>query len=249
MKISLTFILIIFSLVFALSQRNHFIELSDNITTVTKEISNFNKVSATDDFKVFITFSKNQESLKIEANENLHEYIIVKKENGVLKLSTQNYSHNHKNSSKEHLVAYITAKHLNAIQGHDDAEIELTNMLKTTTLNIDLDDDAVLKGKIRVDNLTIDLDDDAELDLEGNVKEMKARVNGDSKITGYRLETHNLNIKLMDDSDARLTVTGQINVTARHDSQFTYKGSGKIIKEQTSGDAEVEHKEYYNKQD
>ena len=62
------------------------------LTTETKNITGFDKIEVGEDFEVFIKFSNRAESIKIEANENLHDCIIVKKEGNTLKIDTKSYS-------------------------------------------------------------------------------------------------------------------------------------------------------------
>ena len=160
-NIGITTIILLFSFVTSFCQWGNTIELSSKISTELHEIKNFSKISASDDFIVYVDFSNNQEEIRIEANENLHEYIIVEKEGDLLKLRTRGYSTKSKLGVSEKLVAHITAKKLTAIIGDDDAEIELMSELSSDNLDISLDSDATLKGEIEVTALVINLDEDA----------------------------------------------------------------------------------------
>ena len=130
------------------------LELSHKITTETKNITGFDKIEVGEDFEVFIKFSDQAESIKIEANENLHDYIIVKKEGNTLKIDTKSYSTGNYNSrkrgAKERLVAYVTTKNLTAIEGDEDVTIELDDKLVANTLNIKLNEDCTLSGVLEV---------------------------------------------------------------------------------------------------
>ena len=136
----LTLVIALLTMGTTFSQWSNHIELSHKITTETKNITGFDKIVAGEDFEVFIKFSDKVESVKIEANENLHDYIIVEKEGNTLKIDTKNYSTGNygskRSGARERLVAYVTAKNLNAIEGNEDVVIELDDKLVTNTLDI-----------------------------------------------------------------------------------------------------------------
>lgn len=217
------------------------VQLSENITTETKKVQEFDKIYATDDFIVNVNFSDSETSLRIEANQNLHELIQVKVENGQLKLSTKSYSSSRKSAS-ERLIAHVTVPNLVSIAGSGDAEYYLLDPLRAKKLNLNLNDDAILKGKIHIEQLTVNLDSDAELSLKGSANNMSVKADSDSVIDGYDFSVDNLDIKLNGDSEAELTVNETIDITARGDSEFTYKGKGIISSKRITGDSDVNHK-------
>lgn len=229
----------------AFGQWDNHLELSPKITTQTKDITGFDKIVAGEDFEVFIKFSDKAESVKIEANKNLHDYIIVKKEGNTLKIDTKSYSTGNYGSkrrgAKERLVAYVTAKNLTSIEGDEDVVFELDDRLVANTLNIKLAEDCTLSGVLEIQNLIVDLDEDSVLDIEGSAHKMELEANEDSMVKNYDFVVHDLTVRLREDSEARLTVNGNIDLRASGDSQFYYKGNGKVIKKRLTGDAEMKH--------
>ena len=212
-----------------------------------KAIKNFDKLEVGEDFEVIIKFSDKEESVEIEANENLHDYIIVEKVGNTLKIDTKSYSTGYKRkkgyneSAKERLVAYITAKQLTEIEGEEDVTIELDDKLVGRSLTINLDEDCVLEGHIEVRNLTVELNEDSALDLEGSAQYMQLEANEDSMVKGYDFEVGDLNVELSGDSEAKLNVNGNIELRARGDSNFYYRGKGKITRQRLTGDSEVKY--------
>lgn len=246
--LTLLILTITFSTAFSQWNDNH-ITLSHKITTEKKAITNFDKLEVGEDFEVIIKFSDKAESVEIEANENLHDYIVVEKVGNTLKIDTKSYStgnygkknRGYEKGAKERLVAYITAKQLTEIEGEEDVTIELEDKLVGQSLKIDLDEDCVLEGHIEVQNLTVRLNEDSALDLEGSAQYMDLEANEDSLVKGYDFEVGDLNIELSGDSEAKLTVNGDIELRARGDSNFYYRGKGKITRQRLTGDSEVKY--------
>src|SRR6056300_450284 len=63
---------------------------NDAITYRNINVTDFSAVEIANDFNAYITFSDTEESIEIEANENLHQYIVVKKEGNNLVVRLKN---------------------------------------------------------------------------------------------------------------------------------------------------------------
>ncbi|MEM6319195.1 MAG: DUF2807 domain-containing protein [Bacteroidota bacterium] len=221
---------------------DNYIRLSSKITTEKMSHTDFNQIDVGEDFEVYIHFSDGPETVEIEANENLHELIEVEKMGNTLKIDTKSYSTNNKyGGANEVLVAHITMKDLVDITASEDVVIELKDKLTTEALSIQLDEDCQLEGEISVQQLTVDLNEDAAADLEGTAHSADMELNEDSHLKGYGLAIHDLVIRLREDSAAKLTVNGNIDLRAGDDSDFYYKGNGTFIRKRLTGDAEMKH--------
>ena len=223
---------------------DNYIKLSETITTETRDIAGFSKVDISEDFVVYIQFSDTEEKVEIEANENLHDLIEVKKVGGTLEISTKSYSTSSgglgkRSGAKERLVAYITAKKLTEIKAEEDVVIELKDKLSTDKLTIILDEDCTLRGHLEVQNLKVELVEDSVLEIEGSAQTMKVEADEDCMIEGSDFIAGNLTIKLSEDSEAKLTVNGDIDLNATGDSYFHYKGDGNFTRKRLRDDSEV----------
>jgi len=224
--------------------RDNYIELSRNITTETKNITGFDKIDVSEDFEVHIHFSDSSEKVEIQANENLHALIQVKKEGRTLKIDTKSYSTgswNNKGGAKERLVAIITVTNLTEIRGNEDVTIVLEDAIQAEELTISLDEDSTLEGFLDVQYLVVKLNEDSVLDIAGSAHTMQVKANEDSSIYGYDFVVGQLDIVLNEDSEAKLTVNGDIDLRAREDSSFHYQGKGHFVRKRLTGDSEASH--------
>ena len=218
------------------------IRLSENITSEIHDISGFDKIDVSEDFKVYVHFADGPEKVEIEANENLHDLIVVENDGGTLKIHMKSYNiegYGKRGGAQERLVAHITAQNLNAIKGEEDVSISLEDELQSDQLSIDLSEDCILKGHINVKDLEVKLDEDSILDIEGSARSMTVQANEDSTIKGFELVVGQLEIELNEDSQAKLTVNGDIDLVAKDDSYFYYKGNPNFTRKRLRGDSEV----------
>lgn len=241
----LTFILAL-SLSSAFAQwGNNKITLSSNITTEVSEVTDFDKIDVSEDFKVYVRVSDSAEEVKIQANENLHELIQVEKKGRAIKIYTDPYSYSYnsrkKGSAKEVLVAYIAVRSLSEIKASEDVIVVLEDKIHAEDLTIKLAEDCILEGELEVNNLYVKLAEDCVLDIEGSAKNMEAQADEDSTIRGKKFIVNDLTLDLNEDSVAKLTVNGNISLNAREDSSFSYRGDGKFIHKKLREDSEVRH--------
>ncbi len=242
-KQSIYTLILTFLISSAFGQKNdNYLRLSEKITSETKPITGFDKIDVREDFEVFIRFSDQAEKVVIEANENLHDLIQVENEGGTLKIYTRSYntgySHN-KGGAEEKLVVYITAKKLTEIKGDEDVTIELEDPLTTDQLAIYLNEDCILKGHLDVKNLSVTLEEDSELHIKGSAETMRLRADEDCLINSFDLIVEDLTIDLSDESEAKLTVNGDIDLKATEESTFYYRGDGGFTSKRVRGESEV----------
>lgn len=238
--LTIVFSLFVFNL-FGQKGNNH-LRLSHTITTETKSITGFDKIDVSEDFEVIIRFSDQEEKVAIEANENLHDLIQVKKEGTTLKIYTKSYSTGYSGGNHhadEKLVAYITAKTLKEIKGNEDVDIVLKDKLTTDALTIILDEDCTLTGDLEVEKLTVDLDEDSTLDITGSAQAMEIKANEDSMIKNFDFIVGDLVVHLSEESEAKLTVNGDIKLKATGESCFSYRGDGDFSSKRLRGESEV----------
>ncbi len=243
MKYSIyTFLFMLFVINAFGQKRNNYLKLSHTITTETKNITGFEKIDVSEDFKVIVRFSDSEEKVEIEANENLHDLIQVKKEGETLKIYTKSYHTDYQksNSADERLVAYLTVKNLTEIKGYEDVDFVFKNKLNTDNLTILLEEDCTLKADLQVENLVVDLNEDSELDIEGSAQSMLIKANEDSMIKSFDFVVDEiLVVHLSDESEAKLTVNGDIKLKATGESSFSYRGDGQFISKRLRGASEV----------
>ncbi len=139
-------------------------------------------------------------------------------------------------SSDAYFEGDITADDLE-LHMASDSEAEM--YLDVQDAYLDLSSSSRLQGESKIKDAKIRLASDAEVDMVGTVESLDAIMSSDSELKDYGLEVQDLRIDLTSDSDAFLTVTGTIDVTANSDSRLYYKGDAEIIRQVLSSDGRV----------
>lgn len=212
------------------------IKASNEISTKSISVSDYTALEVANDFNVYVTFSNTEEEIKIEANDNLQEYIVTNITDNKLRIKLKN---NLIIKGKETLNIYIKTKNINDFSAYGDVKIELENTLEAKAAKIKLFGDSYFSGEVIANKLDLELKGDSKTDIYGTIKNLSAKLTGDSNLDDYDLAVENINIKLFGDSQAHLTVTNTINIEAAGDSSFFYKGNATIVSEQITGDSKM----------
>tara|TARA_R110000868_G_scaffold4211_13_gene26599 strand:+ start:6719 stop:7441 length:723 start_codon:yes stop_codon:yes gene_type:complete len=212
------------------------IKVSDIVTTEQVSFKNYSALSISDDFNAYVTFSDTEEKIEIEANRNLHERIVVRKEGTKLHIKMEN---NLIIKGNETLNIYIITKQINNFECHGDSRLILESSLDTQSAKVALYGDSYFSGELYLDDLKLILRGDSKADIYGKVNLLGAELSGGSTLKDYDLEIDNLIIDLRGDSNAYLSVKSTIDVDASGDSVLRYKGNAAITHQRLNGDSKV----------
>jgi hypothetical protein len=213
---------------------------TSRVTSMDFTITDYETISASHAFKVYLTFSDTEESIEIEANENLHQYIEVKKENNTLSIGIRNDIHV---TGSPTLKAHITTKHVSNFYGSGASKFQLTDAVESANASIRLSGASTFSGALDVSELYAELSGASSANLSGFARETEAEASGASSIRDYDFSTKILKADLSGASSAHLYVEDQIDVIASGASSLHYKGDAVIVNQDISGSSKIS-KEY-----
>lgn len=234
---SVLFVILTMSVLFTACDEDHSVIPSGNVTTVNKTITGYTKVNVSGPFSLYVTFSNTDEIIEIEANENLHEFIIVEKQGDQLIIQlANNVSINGGNAV---LNVYVTTKQLDAFYGVGAVKIQLQNDLLGDNLLVELTGASNFKGFVQVNQLSAKITGASIMDLTGNSDLFNMEATGASNLGGYDFETNDFIADLDGACNIYLTVQQSLDVTAAGASNVYYKGSGVITDQNLSGGSKI----------
>ena len=222
----ITSILVGLSIVFSACDNNNTIIPSANVTTQEKFITDYDGVEISSAFVVDIEYSATEESIIIEASENLHQYIEVEKVNEKLRIKIRD---NTNFSGSAILRAHIITKnYLNSISATEASQITLVNAQESAEFNIYMTDASLLIGTINANSLTAFIDGAANATLSGSADTFTLNAGSGSFIGTFDMIVNYADLHLVAASNASLTVNGTIDLIASGASLLRYKGTAQI---------------------
>jgi len=228
--------LILMSIIFNACDDVSSIIPDDNVTTQQYSYSDYDQIDTESAFTVYVEFSNTEETIEIEANDNLHQYMDVKVESGALKIRFRD-NINIKGSAT--LNAYITTKNVSGYSASGASHFIIGDDVESENANIFLSGASKFTGEMHVANLSADLSDASVLELSGEAEAFNLTASGASAIGDYGFSTENLNINLSGASNASMTITEKMDVQASGASVLRYKGPADINSQNLTGGSQI----------
>lgn len=186
---------------------------SGNLMTETREIGPFSKLTISGTINVFLIQGE-KESVRVEADENLLEFIKTELKGDELFLSSARA----KESKK--MAVYITVKDLKSLNTCGIGDVQSQNALKGTALSIE--NSAVGDLNLQLDYQSIEMNYNGVGDvlLKGKANEVEIDCSGVGDIHAYELITQTM--------DLNHSGVGHSNVYANESIKVKFTGVGDV---------------------
>lgn len=215
------------------------IRASRHVTKREVNYSDFNGIKVSNAFNAYITFSDTEEKIEIEANENLHDNVVLKIEGNDLIVKLKKHTIV---GGKVTLNVFITTKRITHFDISGASNLTLENALVAENASIELSGASEFYGELRVNRLEVDTSGASRIELFGSTGYLDASLKGSSELRDYDFTVEELDIRLSGASDAYLRVTESIDIRASGASTLNYKGGAVVNNKNLSGASKINKK-------
>ena len=236
MKSRLIFGFLAAILILASCENDDSIRASGEVTTTEFSFSGYNALEVRGAFEVFVRFSDTEESIRIEANENLQERLVVRVIGNTLEIGPEDSLSIRGNAT---LRAFITTKNISNITISGATRLTLEDEWVADNGSLRLSGASSLIGEVTATRLEIRGSGSSGVDLFGMVDELDADLSGSSDLRDFDLQVQRLDMDLSGSSDAFLTVNESIEIDASGSSSLNYMGNPEIIRQNLTGGSEL----------
>ncbi len=230
---------LIFSIGLFTSCDRETIRASGEVTSREISFSDYSGLKVANAFNVYVTFSDTEERIRIDANENIQDRIIVQKDGNDLVIKLQKYTNVKGNAT---LNAYITTKRLSKIDISGATDLTLENEWVAEDAKIELSGASDFSGEVTAERLILDMVGASTANIYGSVNALNANLSGSSNVQDYDLVVGRLNIEMSGASEAFLSVYEAIDIRASGASLLSYKGNATVNNKRLSGASEIKNR-------
>lgn len=174
------------------------------IITQTRVVDEFKGIDLSGFFNVVLT-QGNEQSVKIESDENLLQYIKTVVKNNVLEVTTESGI-----EEFEKLNLYITVKELNSIETSGATKITSENNFKSKKFKLSISGASEIKLNIETEEMNTDLSGAASIELTGHAASHIVDLSGAGNLEAENFETSKTVIDLSGAGSARINATKEI---------------------------------------
>jgi Putative auto-transporter adhesin, head GIN domain len=202
-----------------------------NVTTETRNVSeDFNSIRGSAGLDVYIT-QGNTASIKVEADENLHEIIETEITNGKLHITT---SDNHNIGRAKSKKVYVTYVSLDEVASSSGADVIVNGILEAENLTLDSSSGSDLEVEVFAKNLYIDCSSGADIKVSGRASELSADASSGSEINAKDLLVINCKTEVSSGADITVNVKERLEVDASSGGDVHYYGNPTAVQNNSS---------------
>lgn len=193
-----------------------------NVVKEERKISSFDEIQISSAFEVYLK-QGNEETLVLEADQNLMEHIKTEVVAGKLKIYIKKTIRRY-----DELNVYLTFKEIESIDISGAVEIEGQNSMKFDELEIEASGASEIELDLTANSLKMDISGASETELTGKAEEVKIECSGASDFDAPDLEVEHMSIDASGASNAKVYVNKTLNIDASGASTVKYKGNPTI---------------------
>lgn len=180
-----------------------------------------------------LTQGANQ-SVVVQADENLMEYILTRVENGVLRIYSEVNIMNTKSK-----VVKVTVKDINRLQASSAGDIEGKSVIKSDALRIDVSSAGDVEIAVDVRELNIEVSSAGDLDISGSADVMNAAVSSAGDLDAPELKVREANIEVSSSGDAEIYVTERLTAKSSSAGNVYYGGNPEYVDARSSSSGNI----------
>lgn len=206
---------------------------SENITTREYDFSGYNQLDVEDAFQVEVNFSSDEERILVEANDNLHEHIILEK--NLMKLTIRLDDNVKLEGNPATLKVSITTDYIYDFRASGASGITVQDTFGAAVMEINISGASTFGGKVDGSDVNALVTGASTINLEGTCGKFNLDASGASKMAGFDFTMDWLHATLSGASEASVTVNNKLDVWASGASTVYYKGDGVVNTQELTG--------------
>jgi len=202
---------------------------NEEVVIQEREISAFRGIIATGGFELYLE-QGDSPKVVVEADENLHNYIITEVRNEMLDIKVE--ADVRKSKALKVFVTLVDIDHLIAI-GAVNIKSDVT--INLNSLQVFISGISAIKLVVSAKELEIEVTDAAYAYLSGNVNIFNFRVNDEAELDAFSLIANTCDAKVSGTCEAKIYVLDEFKMRVTGESNLYYKGDPLITDRISSG--------------
>jgi len=163
-------------------------------------------------------------SLSVEADENLHEYILTEVKDGILNVYTEVNIR-----EAEMKRVYVTMKEVNSVTTSSAGDILGETPVKTDNLKVNASSAGDIKLEVYAKNIDVNGSSSGDITLFGEADMLDANLSSAGDFNAFNLKVREADVTVSSAGNADLYVTEKLNARASSAGDINYKGDPKYV--------------------
>ncbi|HUX94514.1 MAG TPA: head GIN domain-containing protein [Bacteroidales bacterium] len=192
---------------------------NNNVITKEREAGPFSGIKVSTGIDVYIE-QGNEQLLKVEADENLHEYIMTEIKGDVMHIYTDA---NIRSAEKKRV--YITMKEIKSVKASSAGDIIGESPIKTDKIEINASSAGEIKLEIVANDIEVKVSSSGDVTLSGEADNLEADLSSAGNLNAFNLKVREAEVSVSSAGDADVNVTESLQARASSAGDIHYTGN------------------------
>jgi len=199
------------------------VEGHGNVVTKERKADSFTGVKVSSGIDVYLK-QGNEESVSVEADENLHEYILTEVRGGVLNVYSE-YNIRH----AEKMRVNVVMKEINSIRTTSAGDVVGQTPINSDRLELSASSAGDIKIETHAKTVNIDISSSGDISVSGDTDFLRADLSSAGDLNAYDLKSREADVSVSSAGDADINVSERITARASSAGDINYKGDPKYV--------------------
>jgi len=178
-----------------------------------------------------------EESIEVEADENLHEYILTEIRDGVLHVYTEANIR-----EAEMKRVYVTMNDIRSLKTSSAGDIIGESPVKTGELELSASSAGDIKLEVYVREIEANISSSGDVTLTGETDILNATLSSAGDLNAYGLEVREADVSASSAGDADISVSERLRARSSSAGDINYRGNPKYVDAHSSSAGGVHRK-------
>ena len=194
---------------------------SGHVITENRSTSDFNSIDVSGAIDVYVK-QDSATSVKVEADDNILEYIEVHTEGSRLEIYTQN---NIRLRPSNKIKVYISSPEYKEIQVSGASSVRCENEITSDVLDVNLSGASEGRLELNAPKISVNVTGASNASIKGKTKDFEGSASGASEIRGFDLLSENADVDASGASNIEIYASVRIDGQSSGASSVNYKGN------------------------
>ena len=196
---------------------------NNNVVTKERQTRSFSGIKVSSGINVYLK-QGNEQSLMVEADENLHKYIMTELKGDIMHI----YTDANIRSAKEKKV-YITMKEIKSVKASSAGDVIGETPINTDEIEINASSAGDIRLEIFANDIEVNISSSGDITLSGEADNLEASLSSAGSLNALNLIVRKANISVSSAGDADVNVTESLQAKASSAGDVRYTGNPKYV--------------------
>jgi hypothetical protein len=204
------------------------VEGNGKVVTRERKTDSFTGIKVSSGIDVYLK-QGNDESVTVEADENLHEYILTEVRGGVLNVYSE---YNIREAEKKRV--YVTMKEVSSIKTTSAGDVNGQTPINCDKLELSASSAGDIKLEVNAKNVNVDISSSGDITVSGETDILRADLSSAGDLNAFELKAREADVSVSSAGDADIYVTDKLTARASSAGDIHYKGDPRYVDSHSS---------------